>query len=228
MSSSSVFSKLLKAESTAVLPSSEDELDALFETYRVRANAIPARGKSNSKPKRERLDLAAGILWFHTHVNDPAPALERLAPEQRILLVECFAVDYAIFAGDPKWPSKLSGFFKFAAPSDSTPTKRAAPARARPAMGAPPPPEPPPASSTSPVLGAPGGRVDKGVSSGPAADGDKEVEGGGDAASVLSGGPDFSAMGGGVILLHESRACSAQVWKEEEQVQALQEAQASP
>jgi hypothetical protein len=191
----SVFRKLLKAESTAILPSSEDELDVLFATYRVRAEAIPARNRANLKPSRERLELAAGILWFHTHVNDPAPALERLPPDQRILLVECFDADYSLFAGDPKWPSKLAGFFKFAAPSDSTPTKRAAPARSRPAPGALAPPEAPSTSSTGPAPGVPGRRVDKGVSLGPAADCDSEVEGGSDAASVLSGGPDFSALG---------------------------------
>jgi hypothetical protein len=97
----SVFRKLLNAESTATLPSSDDELDVLLATYRVRAEAVPAKYRANLKPIRERLEPATGILWFHTHVNDPAPALERLPSEQRILLVQCFDEDYSLLRATP-------------------------------------------------------------------------------------------------------------------------------
>ncbi len=97
----SVFRKLLNAESTATLPISEDELDVLLATYRVRAEAVPARNRANLKSSRERLELATGILW-------PAPALERLPSEQRILLVQCFNEDYSLLRATPNglrsWP----------------------------------------------------------------------------------------------------------------------------
>ena len=43
--------------------------------------------------------------------------------------------DFAIFAGDPGKHKRLAVFFKFAAPSDSTPQKRAAPAALAQASG---------------------------------------------------------------------------------------------
>ena len=68
--------------------------------------------------------------------------------------MECFVPDFVSFAGDPKWQSKLSSFFKFAAPSDSTPQKRAArSARAQ-------------ASAGDSLGAASDKRVDKGVPSG--------------------------------------------------------------
>jgi hypothetical protein len=78
MPTNNVFHKLLKADSSAELPASEDAVEALFDLYRVRPEARPARGPKSSRPTTERLELAAAILWFHTHVNDPEPALSRL------------------------------------------------------------------------------------------------------------------------------------------------------
>ena len=77
--SPTTFRRLLKAESTAAMPTTEREVDALFDTYHVRPDhdARKVRG-TNSKPSSERLELAAAVLWFHTHVNDPVPALTRL------------------------------------------------------------------------------------------------------------------------------------------------------
>ena len=189
MSSNTVFRKLLKTESSAALPVTEDDVDALFDLYQVRPEARPGRRSRNSNPSAERLEMAAGILWFHTHVNEPGPALDRLSFVQQEKLVECFVPDFAIFAGDPGWHRKLAGFFKFAAPSDSTPQKRAAPAaraRASPAGGA----------AAGGERSAGDQRVDKGVPQGGAddLDDDSEVEGGG----ALSGVPDFASLGGGV------------------------------
>ncbi len=62
------------------LPNSEDELDVLFETYRVRDEAVPARGRIISKPSLERLDLATSILWFHTHETSPQWAMGQPPP----------------------------------------------------------------------------------------------------------------------------------------------------
>ena len=109
MPTNNVFRKLLKADSSAELPASEDAVEALFDLYRVRPEARPARGPKSSRPTTERLELAAAILWFHTHVNDPEPALSRLPDhDARARLAECFVEDFAIFSGESKWPSKLA------------------------------------------------------------------------------------------------------------------------
>ena len=113
MPASNHFRKLLKAHSSAALPTTEDAVDALFDLYCLRPGARPARSVRSSKPTADRLDLSAAILWFHTHVNDPGPALDRLPYDMQEKLVECFVPDFAIFAGDPKWQAKLSSFFKF-------------------------------------------------------------------------------------------------------------------
>ncbi len=152
MSSNTAFRRLLKSESSAALPATEDAVDELFDLYQVRPEARPERGRRNSKPTPERLELAAAILWFHTHVNDPVAALDRLSFEMQEKLAECFVKDFAIFANDSKWQSKLSSYLKFAAPSGSTPQKCAAqPARGRASASVPPPPPPP-------VGGCPGRR----------------------------------------------------------------------
>ena len=191
--SPTTFRRLLKAESTAAMPTTEREVDALFDTYHVRPDhdARKVRG-TNSKPSSERLELAAAVLWFHTHVNDPVPALTRLPFEMQELLSKCFVPDFAFFKGEsPNWPSKLACFLKFAAPSDSTPQRRAPPARrganARQA-GAP---------STGGSSGPAAGPVDKGVphSAVPTLDHDSDVEQGGGGGSVLSDDPDLSGSG---------------------------------
>ena len=125
--SSIAFRRLLRAESTAAMPTTEKEVDALFDAYRVRLDHDARKSKgTNSKPTSERLELAAAVLWFHTHVNDPVPALTRLSFEMQELLGECFVPDFALFKGEsPNWPSKLVCFLKFAAPADSTPQRRA-------------------------------------------------------------------------------------------------------
>ena len=64
MPTNNVFRKLLKADSSAELPASEDAVEALFDLYRVRPEARPARGPKSSRPTTERLELAAAILWF--------------------------------------------------------------------------------------------------------------------------------------------------------------------
>jgi len=187
MPASSHFRKLLKADSNAALPTTEDAVDALFDLYCVRPDARPARSARSSKPTADRLELAAAILWLHTHVNDPGPALDSLPFAMQEKLAECFVTDFVIFAGDSKWQSKLSNFFKFAAPSGSTPQKRAAQsagARASAGFGG--------------SLGAASDhRVDKGVPPGRDDDQDSEVEGGGSASADLSGGPDFASTGFG-------------------------------
>ena len=186
MPASNHFRKLLKADSSAALPTTEDAVDALFDSYRVRPDARPARSVRSSKPTADRLELAAAILWFHTHVNDPGPALDSLPFDMKEKLVECFVPDFVIFAGDPKWQAKLSSFFKFAAPSDSTPQKRAArSARAQ-------------ASAGDSLGAASDQRVDKGVPSGRDDDLDSEVEGSRGASADLSGGPDFASTGFGL------------------------------
>jgi hypothetical protein len=185
MPASNHFRKLLKADSSAALPTTEDAVDALFDSYRVRRDARPARSVRSSKPTADRLELSAAILWFHTHVNDPGPALDGLPFEMKEKLVECFVPDFVDFAGDPKWPTKLSSFFKFATPSDSTPQKRAArSARAQ-------------ASAGNSLGAASDHRVNKGVPSGWDDDLDSEVEGIGGASADLSGGPDFASTGFG-------------------------------
>jgi hypothetical protein len=76
--------------------------------------------------------LAAAVLWFHTHVNEPEPALTRLPFEMQELLGECFVQDFAYFIGENhNWPSKLAHFLKWAAPTDSTPQRRGPPAKRR-------------------------------------------------------------------------------------------------
>ena len=190
--SSTAFRRLLRAESTAAMPTTEKEVDALFDTYHVRLDHDARKSKgTNSKPTSERLELAAAVLWFHTHVNDPVPALTRLSFEMQELLGECFVPDFALFKGEsPNWPSKLACFLKFAAPSDSTPQRRAPPAKrgsnaqqdgASPAGG-----------SSGPAAG----RVDKGVPQSTASmlDHDSDVEQGGGGGSVLSDDPDFSGL----------------------------------
>ncbi len=98
---------------------------------------FPWQRRLNAKPAPARLELATGILWLHTHVNEPAPALDRLSYDQQTLVTECFLPEFSIFAGDCKWRAKLASGFKFATPSDSTPQKRPAAARARAAAGVP-------------------------------------------------------------------------------------------
>ena len=143
MSSNTAFRKLLKSESSAALPATEDAVVELFDLYVVRPEARPERGSRNSKPTPERLELAAAILWFNTHVSDPVAALVRLSFEMQEKLAECFVKDFAAFSGDSKWQSKLSSYLKFAAPSGSTPQKCAAqPARGRARASVPPPPPP--------------------------------------------------------------------------------------
>jgi hypothetical protein len=143
MSSNTAFRKLLKSESSAALPATEDAVVELSDLYVVRPEARPERGSRNSKPTPERLELAAAILWFNTHVSDPVAALVRLSFEMQEKLAECFVKVFAAFAGDSKWQSKLSSYLKFAAPSGSTPQKRAAqPARGRARASVPPLPPP--------------------------------------------------------------------------------------
>ena len=191
MPASNHFRKLLKADSSAALPSTDDAVDALFDSYRVRPDARPARSVRSSKPTADRLELAAAILWFHTHVNDPGPALDSLPFDMKEKLVECFVPDFVEFSADPKWPAKLSSFFKFAAPSDSTPQKRAAwSARAQ--------------ASAGDSLGAASGRDD---------DLDSEVEGSGGASADLSGGPDFASTGFGPGGIGPGDSDSAEVGK---------------
>ncbi len=48
MSSNTVFRKLLKSESSAALPATEDAVDELFDLYVVRPDARPERGSRNS------------------------------------------------------------------------------------------------------------------------------------------------------------------------------------
>ena len=90
MSSNTAFRKLLKSESSAALPATEDAVVELFDLYVVRPEARPERGSRNSKPTPERLELAAAILWFNTHVSDPVAALVRLSFEMQEKLAECF------------------------------------------------------------------------------------------------------------------------------------------
>ena len=113
MPASNHFRKLLKADFSAALPSTDDAVDALFDSYRVRPDARPVRSARSSKPTADRLELFAAILWFHTHVNDPGPALDSLPYDMKEKLVECFVPDFVEFSGDPKWQAKLSSFFKF-------------------------------------------------------------------------------------------------------------------
>lgn len=165
---------------------------------KIRPVARPARGPRNSRPTPERLELAAAILWFHTHVNDPEPALSRLPDyNSRACLAECFVEAFAIFGADSKWPSKLASFFKiFSSFRIHPPEKRAAqPARTLPGAVAPP--------SSTPTGGgaAAGQRVDKGVPAGQVDDQDSEIEGGMSAITSLSGDPDFSSMGGALLNL---------------------------
>lgn len=57
---------------------SEDVVVALFNLYHVRLDARPARGARSSKPTADRLELAAAILCFKLHANDPGPVLDSL------------------------------------------------------------------------------------------------------------------------------------------------------
>ena len=183
----STFRRLLKAESEAALPEDDDGLDALFASYQVRPDAIPQRGR-RAAPSRERLELAAAILWLHTHVNAAPAALDRIPYEMQVLLAECFVADFSLFADKPGWQARLAGFFKFAAPPNTTPPARIAPGRAR--AGAGPSRR---ARRSAPAGSSPssaGRRVDKGVPSGSTADDDSEIEGGDDGSPDLSGGPD--------------------------------------
>ena len=128
------------------------------------------------KPAPARLELAAAILWFHTHVNDPGPALDSLDFDSRSLLAELFVEDFAIFGGQSDWQTKLACFLKVVAPPNSTPQKRTAPPRsprrsASARTSSPLPPDDPGRDSVS-------NQVDKGVPSASAAGGDSEVEGG--------------------------------------------------
>ena len=187
MPNNSTFRRLLKAESEAVLPENDDGLDELFASYQVRPDAIPQRGR-RSAPSRDRLELAAAILWLHTHVNAAPAALDRLPYDMQVLLVECFVQDFSIFAGNSGWQTRLAGFFKFAAPPNSTPPARVAPGRAR--AGAGPSRRPHRIASVGSSPSPAGRRVDKGVPSGSTADDDSEIEGGDDDSPILSGGPD--------------------------------------
>ena len=113
--------------------------------------------------RAQRQELAAAVLWFHTHVNDPVPALDRLSFESQELLAECFVEDFVVYAGDPIWRVKLSCFLKFTAASGSTPKKRAALSHAPAASASP----AAPASGTAPAP-TPGGP-------GPATGGSRQV-----------------------------------------------------
>ena len=192
MPASNHFRKLLKADSSAALPSTDDAVDALFDSYRVRPDARPARSVRSSKPTADRLELAAAILWFHTHVNDPGPALDSLPFDMKEKLVECFVPDFVDFASDSKWQVKLSSFFKFASPSDSTPQKRAArSARAQ-------------ASAGDSLGAASDHRVDKGVPSSRDDDQGSEVEGSRGASADLSGAPTSPLRGSGPATLTQT------------------------
>jgi len=59
----------LRRDSTQKLPTTEDGIDALFALYRVLPGSIPDRSSRNMKPAPARLELAAAILWFHTHCD---------------------------------------------------------------------------------------------------------------------------------------------------------------
>ena len=121
---SNMFRKLLMTESSATLPTTDAALDALFIKYRVRPEAYSAPGVTRT----QRQELAAAILWFHTHVHDPAPALDRLPFEGQELLAECFVQDFAAdLQSDPNWRVRLSFFLKAATASGSTPVKRPRP-----------------------------------------------------------------------------------------------------
>ena len=188
MPCTSTFRRLLKAESEAALPEDDDGLDALFASYQVRPDAIPQRGR-RAAPSRERLELAAAILWLHTHVNAAPAALNRIPYEMQVLLAECFVADFSLFADKPGWQARLAGFFKFAAPPNSTPPARIAPGRAR--AGAGPSRRARRSASAGSSPSSAGRRVDKGVPSGSTADDDSEIEGGDDGSPDLSGGgPD--------------------------------------
>jgi hypothetical protein len=112
-SNSSFFRRFLRAESTAAMPATEEEVDELFKKYHIRSDhdACRTKSKNNWKPTSARLELAAAVLWFHTHVNEPEPALTRLPFEMQELLGECFVPDFAYFKGENhNWPSKLAHF----------------------------------------------------------------------------------------------------------------------
>lgn len=188
--SSTRFRKLLQADSSSALPNSDDDIEALFNLYQVRQDARPDPCPNSTRPTLARLELAAALLWFHTHVNDPAPALDRLSPAEQKDFASLFVPDVDSFTRDPKWQSKLAHFFKFTLPSGSTPRKRAArPSRARPSGGA---------AATGEQTSAT--RVGKGVPSSMMDDenagSEQDDDGDEQSVSSVSGEPDFSAGGG--------------------------------
>jgi hypothetical protein len=61
----------------------EDDVDALFDSNQVRPEARSGRGIRNLNPAAERLELAAAVLWFHTHANERVPAHVRLSGSGR-------------------------------------------------------------------------------------------------------------------------------------------------
>jgi hypothetical protein len=126
-SNPSFFRLLLRAESIAAMPTTEEEVDKLFNKYHICSDhdASQTKSKKNSKPTPARLELAAAVLWFHTHVNEPEPALTNLQFEMQELLGECFVQDFAYFKGENhNKPSKLAHFLEWAAHTDSTSQRR--------------------------------------------------------------------------------------------------------
>ena len=53
--------------------------------------------------RAQRQELAAAVLWFHTHVIDPVPALDRLSFESQEPLAECFVQDLVVYMSDANW-----------------------------------------------------------------------------------------------------------------------------
>ena len=116
------FNTRLYADSERTLPDSDLEVLAALETYGVVFKKL-----KNPAAAAVRIDLLAGLLWAHCHINDLAPALADISTEQHRRLAAALRLDYDKDSQLAHWVTMMSRKILANVAPGSTPLKRKAP-----------------------------------------------------------------------------------------------------
>ena len=103
MASHPDFLRLLREQTTAVLPERPAEVIKRLQAYQATYDT-----RKNKTANAANKDLLAGLVWAHAHHMDLAPAVATLTDGQRHTLLNAFGLDLAILQTNARWPTVLS------------------------------------------------------------------------------------------------------------------------
>ena len=114
------FLVLLQADSLAVVPASDADVITALISYGVKFS------KSKTPPSRlpERLNLLAGLMWLHAHIDDLPAAWVAASPAQHALLAEALKLDLPVGDASPLWLRAVARRLVGSIAPGATPQKR--------------------------------------------------------------------------------------------------------